>query len=99
MKGITGDNLLPACWSCRLDNVVYRLGLGQVPRAWPVRWSATATSRVNGKKVDIPSYSVKVGDVIYPAPHLRREGNVQGAAGGHFRADLPKWLTFDARAT
>ena len=85
MKGITGDNMLQLL-ELRLDNVVYRLGLAKT-RRMARQVVGHGHIRVNGKKVDIPSYSVKVGRRDYPAPHLRREGNVQGAAGGHFRAD------------
>lgn len=62
LAGITGENLL-ALLEFRLDNVVYRLGLGRS------RTEARQVVRhnlviVNGKKVNIPSYIVKVGDVI-----------------------------------
>lgn len=61
-KGITGENLLQAL-ETRLDNVVYRLGLGRS------RTEARQVVRhqhflINGKRLDIPSYQVKVGDVI-----------------------------------
>ncbi|HHX60420.1 MAG TPA: 30S ribosomal protein S4 [Epulopiscium sp.] len=61
-KGITGENLLRVL-ELRLDNVVYRIGLGRS------RTEARQVVRhnlitVNGKKVNIPSYQVKVGDVI-----------------------------------
>jgi small subunit ribosomal protein S4 len=61
-KGITGENLL-ALLECRLDNVVYRGGLASS------RQDARQLVRhghvtVNGRKVDIPSYEVRVGDVI-----------------------------------
>ncbi|MDF1616043.1 30S ribosomal protein S4 [Petrocella sp. FN5] len=61
-KGITGENLL-VLLEMRLDNVVYRAGLGRS------RTEARQVVRhnhilVNGKKVNIPSYQVKIGDVI-----------------------------------
>jgi len=61
-KGITGENLLRLL-ECRLDNLIFRLGFA------PSRPSARQLVRhghflVNGEKVDIPSYSVKPGDVI-----------------------------------
>lgn len=62
MKGIHGENFLKLLES-RLDNVVYRLGLATTRRgARQVVNHGHIT--VNGKKVDIPSYRVKVGDVI-----------------------------------
>ena len=62
MKGIHGENFLKLLES-RLDNVVYRLGLATTRRgARQIVNHGHIT--VNGKKVDIPSYRVKVGDVI-----------------------------------
>ena len=61
-SGVTGENLL-AILESRLDNVVYRLGFGTSrPEARQLVRHGHFT--VNGKKVNIPSYLVKVGDVI-----------------------------------
>ena len=62
MKGITGENLLQLL-ELRLDNVVYRLGLGRTRKEARqiVRHNLIT---LNGKKVNIPSLQVKVGDVI-----------------------------------
>jgi small subunit ribosomal protein S4 len=62
LKGITGENLLRLC-EVRLDNVVYRLGIA------PSRRSARQLVvhnhvLVNGELVNIPSYTLKVGDII-----------------------------------
>lgn len=62
MKGITGENLLMLL-EMRLDNVVYRLGYG-ASRNEARQLVTHGHFLVNGKKVDIPSYRVKVGDVI-----------------------------------
>ena len=62
MKGVHGENLLILLES-RLDNVVYRMGIAQTRRA--ARQVVNhGHITVNGKKVDIPSYRVKPGDVI-----------------------------------
>lgn len=62
MKGIQGENFLKLLES-RLDNVVYRMGIAQTRRA--ARQVVNhGHITVNGKKVDIPSYRVKPGDVI-----------------------------------
>ena len=61
-KGVTGENLLQLL-ECRLDNVVYRLGFG-ASRAQARQLVNHGQFEVNGKKVDIPSYLVKAGDVI-----------------------------------
>ena len=62
MKGITGENLLMLL-EMRLDNVVYRLGYG-ASRNEARQLVTHGHFLVNGKKVDIPSYRVKPGDVI-----------------------------------
>ncbi len=62
MKGIAGENLLVLLES-RLDNLVYRLGLSRTRRG--ARQVVNhGHILVNGKKVDIPSYTCKVGDII-----------------------------------
>jgi len=62
MKGITGENLLRLC-EMRLDNAMYRLGYGRsrTEARQVVRHNLVT---VNGHKVNIPSYQLKVGDVI-----------------------------------
>ena len=62
MKGISGENLLKLL-EMRLDNVVYRLGFG-TSRAQARQFVNHGQFEVNGKKVNIPSYLVKAGDVI-----------------------------------
>ncbi len=62
MKGITGENLLKLL-ELRLDNVVYRMGFAS-SRAEARQIVTHGHLRVNGKKVDIPSYITKAGDVI-----------------------------------
>lgn len=62
MRGITGENLLQLL-ERRLDNVVYRLGFA-VSRAQARQLVSHGHIEVNGKKVDIPSYLVKPGDVV-----------------------------------
>ncbi|MCF6097639.1 30S ribosomal protein S4 [Thermovorax subterraneus] len=61
-KGVTGENLLRLL-ECRLDNVVYRLGFAK-SRAQARQIVRHGHIEVNGKKVDIPSYQVRPGDVI-----------------------------------
>ena len=92
-KGITGENLL-VMLERRLDNVVYRLGFG-VSRPQARQIVRHGHIRVNGKKVDIPSFQVSVGDVI----SIREKS----AESEHFKAmregtgkTMPQWLTIDA---
>ena len=92
MRGITGENLLRLL-ELRLDNVVYRLGLAKT-RRMARQIIVHGHIKVNGKKVDIPSYSVKVGDVI-----TLRERSMEQAMFKELRDKAvvtPKWLTYDA---
>jgi len=61
-QGITGENLLKLL-ECRLDNVVYRLGIASTRRA-ARQFVLHKHITVNGSVVNIPSYSIKVGDII-----------------------------------
>lgn len=93
MHGITGENLLMLL-ELRLDNVVYRLGLGRTRKEARqiVRHNLI---RVNGKKVNIPSYQVKVGDVIEVKENkkdLQRFKDVLEVTGSRV---VPAWLTVD----
>lgn len=93
MKGITGDNLLQLL-ELRLDNVVYRSGLA-ASRAQARQLVCHGLMTVNGKKVDIPSYSVKVGDVITLRERSREQAAFKALREGT-GVVTPKWLTFDA---
>ncbi|MFR4008384.1 MAG: 30S ribosomal protein S4 [Christensenellales bacterium] len=92
MKGVTGENLLTLL-ERRLDNVVYRLGMGD-SRAHARQLVTHGHIRVNGKKVNIPSFRVKLNDEITVRSgsqsmenlkQLREEGNRM----------VPKWLSLD----
>ena len=93
MKGVTGDNMLQLL-ELRLDNVVYRLGLAKT-RRMARQIVSHGHIRVNGNKVDIPSYEVKVGDVI-----TLRQRSTESELFKPLRegtgVNTPKWLTFDA---
>ena len=93
MKGITGDNLLQLL-ELRLDNVVFRLGLAKT-RRMARQVVVHGHIRVNGKKVAIPSYSVKVGDVI-TVRQKSAESEMFKALREGTTVLTPKWLTFDA---
>lgn len=90
--GITGENLL-ILLERRLDNVVYRMGLG-VSRAEARQFVRHAHFTVNGKKVNIPSYLVSEGDVIELADKEMKciEGITDSTSGRH----VPEWLDYDA---
>ncbi len=93
MKGITGDNMLQLL-ELRLDNVVFRLGLAKT-RRMARQIVCHGHIRVNGQKVDIPSYQVKVGDVITLRPRSAESEMFKSLREGT-TVLTPKWLSFDA---
>ena len=93
MKGITGDNMLRLL-ELRLDNVIFRLGLAKT-RRMARQVVSHGHIRVNGQKVDIPSYQVKVGDVITLRPRSAEYEMFKSLREGTGSL-VPKWLSFDA---
>lgn len=90
-QGITGENLLRML-EMRLDNVVYRLGFAATRRQ--ARQLVThGHFRVNGKKVDIPSYQVRADDVITLKEGSTAEGVVRAAT--ELVAAVAPWLQAD----
>lgn len=90
-KGSTGEVML-SLLERRLDNVVYRLGFG-VSRAQCRQIVNHGHISVNGKKVDIPSYQVKVGDVV-----AIRENSLNAEMFKELKKNktvTPKWLELD----
>ena len=91
--GVAGENLLQLLES-RLDNVVYRLGLA-VSRDQARQLVSHGFFKVNGKKVNIPSYLLRPGDEVAVAEAKRSSEPIQSnlqSRGAH----IPDWLTFDA---
>jgi small subunit ribosomal protein S4 len=92
-KGITGEMLL-VLLERRLDNVVYRLGFASSrPEARTLVRHGHVL--VNGKKVNIPSYSVQVGDVISVKEKSRQATRVLSAMEGVQRRGVPDWAELD----
>ena len=91
MKGKTGETML-SLLERRLDNVCYRLGLG-ASRAMARQIVNHTHITVNGKKVNIPSYQVKVGDVIAVKEKSAKSPLFAGIKES--RVIVPKWLEFD----
>lgn len=94
MSGITGENLL-GLLERRLDNVVFRLGLAQTRRQ-ARQLVSHGHIIVNGKRVDIPSALVKVGDVISIKENSRSNEFFKGVAESFDSLSTPAWLTVDA---
>jgi small subunit ribosomal protein S4 len=76
-KGATGENLLQLL-ECRLDNVVYRMGFGAT-RAESRQLVSHKAIMVNGKTLNIPSYQVRVGDVIAVREKAKNQLRIQNA--------------------
>lgn len=89
MKGITGENLLKILES-RLDNVVYRMGYA-ASRAEARQLVTHGHFTVNGKKVDIPSYLVKVGDEIEVKGRSKSSSRFKEMIEEH-RGTTVKWI-------
>lgn len=89
-KGITGENLLQILES-RLDNVVYRLGYGS-SRAQARQLVNHGIFEVNGKRVDIPSYLVKAGDVVAVRESKKETGAVKVNVEENAARPVPEWL-------
>ena len=90
MEGKTGENLLSLV-ERRLDNVVFRLGLASTRRE-ARQLVNHAHFTVNGKKCNIPSYIIKVGDVIAVAEGAKDTNRFKAIAENDAVVLLPKWL-------
>jgi len=93
-KGVTGETLLQLL-ECRLDNVVYRLGFAP-SRAAARQLVMHGHFTVNGKKMDIPSAWVKVGDVIAVRERSRNIAMIKESVQAAQSRGVPDWLELDA---
>jgi small subunit ribosomal protein S4 len=92
-KGITGYNLL-VLLERRLDNVVYRLGLAN-SRTQGRHFVRHNHFLVNGKRVNIPSYAIKVGDEISVGEKSQKVQAIGDALEAVVRRSVPQWLELD----
>ncbi len=90
MQGVTGENLLGLLES-RLDNVVYRLGFAS-SRAEARQLVSQGHFTVNGRKVNIPSYLTKAGEVVAVKEASRSLGKLKAIAEATASRPVPKWL-------
>ena len=93
MPGITGENLLQILES-RLDNVIFRLGLANTRRE-SRQMVNHGHVLVNGKRLDIPSYRVKVGDVITLKEQTQTSDRIKAIVEANSSRLVPKWLDMD----
>lgn len=92
-KGNTGDNLLTLI-ERRLDNVVYHMGFAQ-SRAEARQAVCHGHVDINGKRVDIPSFVVKVGMTVTPHENAKSKKLVSENIGFTKMREKPSWLTVD----
>lgn len=92
-KGITGTNLLMLLES-RLDNIVYRMGFA-VSRNQARQFIRHNHFSVNGKKVNIPSYRVKPGDVLIVKEKSQKVPQVVEAMETVVRRGVPEWIELE----
>jgi small subunit ribosomal protein S4 len=92
-KGITGTNLL-VLLERRLDNVVYRLGFVN-SRAQGRQFVRHNHFSVNGKKVNIPSYLVNIGDTIELREKSRKIPTISDSLEAVVRRGIPQWLDLE----
>lgn len=94
-KGNTGEMLVQEL-EARLDNVVYRAGFAKTrPAARQAVSHAHFT--VNGEKVNIPSYRVRVGDVVGIRENKKNKGNLKGAEDVLTKKENLSWLAIDGK--
>jgi small subunit ribosomal protein S4 len=93
MKGITGENLLNML-ERRLDSVIYRMGFG-TSRAQCRQLVRHGHIQVNGRRVDIPSFQVKLNDVIAVVPGSKENPTILQARDATAHAPSPNWLEVD----
>ncbi len=80
----------------RLDNVVYRLGLAKT-RRFARQMTSHGHICVNGKRMNVPSYKVKVGDVVSIREGSKASGMFTMLADKHELTAVPTWLSFDIK--
>src|SRR6266581_1998033 len=93
-KGVTGETLLQML-ETRIDNVVFRLGFAP-NRASARQLVRHGHVRVNGRKVDIPSYRLEVGDVVSMREKSRQLGVVLNSLEARKGQSAPEWLDLSA---
>lgn len=95
MRGVTGSNLLQLL-ERRLDNVVYRFGFAS-DRRQARQFVSHGHFTVNGRKVSIPSYLVRMGDVIAPRELSKDIGPIQENVAKAEHRGCPTWVEMDAK--
>lgn len=93
MKGVTGENLL-VLLERRLDSMVYRMGFA-TSRTEARQLVRHSHFTVNGRKVNVPSFLVRPGDVVELREKSRQVARINEALDGVMRRGLPSWVDVD----
>jgi small subunit ribosomal protein S4 len=93
MKGVTGENLL-VLLEKRLDSMIYRMGFA-TSRTEARQLVRHSHFTVNGRKVNVPSYLVRPGDIIELREKSRQVARINEALDGVMRRGLPSWVEVD----
>jgi small subunit ribosomal protein S4 len=93
MKGVTGENLLRLL-ECRLDNIALRCGFSS-SHAEARQIVRHGHIRVNGRRINIPSYQVRAGDVIEVREKSRKVQRITDALANIDRVTRPTWIELD----
>jgi len=95
-KGITGESLLQMLES-RLDTVAFRMGFGasRNEARQVVRHNAIL---VNGRRVNIPAYQLKAGDILEVAPTAKEQLRLKASVASAEQRGFPEWVEVDAKA-
>ncbi|HTE51301.1 MAG TPA: 30S ribosomal protein S4 [Kofleriaceae bacterium] len=93
MKGVTGDNLIQLL-ERRLDNAVYRMGFAS-DHAEARQLVRHGHFKVNGRRVNIPSYLVRANDVVEVRDSSRAVTRIVEALGAVERRGVPRWMELD----
>jgi len=94
-KGVTGERLLQIL-ETRLDTVAYRMGFGssRTEARQIVRHNSIL---VNGKRVNIPSYAVRPGDIVEVAEASKAQLRIKGAVEAAESRGIPDWIELDSK--
>ncbi len=94
-KGITGENLLQML-ETRFDDIIYRSGFAHSrPEARQLVRHGHFT--INGRRVNIPSYRLRAGDVYGLAEKSKAADRVKEATGSAAKGQIPEWLSVDSK--
>lgn len=96
MPGVTGENLLRLLES-RMDNAVYRMGFAS-SRAQARQMVTQGHFTVNGRKVNVPSYLLRVGDTVAMKETSRANDGIKAILEANASRPIPKWLEVDREA-